>query len=260
LKKERKIDRLRRLLAKAGIKYSVRICGGQPDFLVFTFNAPRREKEFTAAWWDATQMQLEIIVCDNGSTDQTAAVAKKAGCIVVQEIERGYGAACLRALARVSAKSQCYLFIDADYSDYPEEFPLLVKPILANHADLVIGSRVAAGAPREQGSLTPQQRFGNWLATFLIRIFFRQRYSDLGPFRAISATAYANLGMNDRNFGWTVEMQIRAARRKMRIIEVPVSYRKRIGVSKISGTIKGTIMAGTIILKTIFREFFHSME
>lgn len=200
------------------------------------------------------RLKIEIIVCDNSSTDQTAAVARKAGCIVVKESERGYGAACLRALAQVSARSKCYLFIDADYSDFPEEFPRLAQPILANQADLVIGSRVAPGAPREQGSLTPQQRFGNWLATFLIRIFFRQRYSDLGPFRAISAAAYANLAMADRNFGWTVEMQIRAAKQKLRILEVPVSYRRRIGVSKISGTIRGTIMAGTIIIKTIFRE------
>lgn len=202
----------------------------------------------------AHKLKIEIIVCDNGSTDQTAQVAKKAGCIVVHERERGYGAACLRALTQVSARSQCYLFIDADYSDYPEEFPLLVKPILADQADLVIGSRVAPGAAREQGSLTLQQQFGNWLATVLIRLFFRQRYTDLGPFRAISSTAYAKLAMADRNFGWTVQMQIRAAKHKLRVAEIPVSYRRRIGVSKISGTIKGTIMAGYIILKTIFHE------
>lgn len=203
-----------------------------------------------------THLKIEIIVCDNGSTDATAAVAQKAGCIVVREAERGYGAACLRALEEISAKTQCILFIDADYSDYPEEFPAIVTPILRGEADMVIGSRTLAGAVRERGSLTPQQRFGNWLATFLIRLFFRQRYTDLGPFRAVSRSALTQLEMNDRNFGWTVEMQIRAAKLQLRTLEVPVSYRKRIGVSKISGTVKGTIMAGFIILRTIFRELF----
>ena len=203
-----------------------------------------------------TRLKIEIIVCDNGSTDATAAIAKKAGCTVVPETERGYGAACLRALKEVSPQTQCILFIDADYSDYPEEFPGLITPILHGEADMVIGSRTLAGAVRERGSLTPQQRFGNWLATLLIRLFFRQRYTDLGPFRAVSPKALAQLKMNDRNFGWTVEMQIRAAKLKLRTLEMPVSYRKRIGVSKISGTVKGTIMAGYIILRTIFRELF----
>ncbi len=202
------------------------------------------------------KLKLEIIVCDNGSSDKTVEVAKKGGCLVVQESERGYGAACLRALTEVSPKTKVILFIDADYSDYPEEFPSLVLPVINGTADLVIGSRILKGARREQGSLTPQQKFGNWLATFLIRLLFKQRYSDLGPFRAVSARAFHNLAMADRNFGWTVEMQIRAAKQKLRILEVPVSYRKRIGVSKISGTVKGTIMAGYIILKTIFRELF----
>lgn len=206
------------------------------------------------------RLRLEVIVCDNGSTDATAAVAKRAGCTVVREAERGYGAACLRALKEVSRKTDCILFIDADYSDYPEEFPALVHPILSGAADLVIGSRTLAGAVRERGALTPQQRFGNWLATFLIRLFFRQRYTDLGPFRAVSPAALRQLQMADRNFGWTVEMQIRAAKLKLRTLEIPVSYRKRIGVSKISGTIKGTIMAGYIILRTIFSELFRSVK
>ncbi len=206
------------------------------------------------------RLKLEIIVCDNGSSDATAAVSEKAGCIVVHEAERGYGAACLRALKEVSPKADCILFIDADYSDYPEEFPALVNPVLAGDADLVIGSRKLAGAVRERGALTAQQRFGNWLATFLIRLFFKQRYTDLGPFRAVSRAALQRIQMADRNFGWTVEMQIRAAKLKLRTLEIPVSYRKRIGVSKISGTVKGTIVAGYIILRTIFSELFRSVK
>ncbi len=205
-------------------------------------------------------LPLSIIVCDNGSSDQTASVARKAGAHLVQEAERGYGAACLKALAHLPAQTEIVLFIDGDYSDFPEEFPLLVGPIADGRADLVIGSRTAPGAVRERGSLAIQQRFGNWLATFLIRLLYGVRYTDLGPFRAINARALRALNMRDRNFGWTVEMQIKAARHKLRIIEVPVSYRKRIGVSKISGTIKGTILAGTIILGTIFREFFRKND
>ena len=201
-------------------------------------------------------LPLYIIVCDNGSLDQTAAVARKAGALVVQEAKRGYGAACLRALAHLPAETEIVLFIDADYSDFPGEFPLLVRPIADGRSDLVIGSRTAPGAVRERGSLTVQQRFGNWLSTFLIRLLYGARYTDLGPFRAISVNALHSLDMRDRNFGWTVEMQIKAAQLRLRSEEVPVSYRKRIGVSKISGTILGTVMAGTIILSTIFREYF----
>lgn len=208
----------------------------------------------------AERLKIEIIVCDNGSTDRTAKVAIEAGCIVVHEPERGYGAACLKALSVASEAADCILFIDADYSDYPEEFPSLAQPILAGEADLVIGSRTLAGAVRERGALTVQQRFGNWLATYLIRLFFGIRYTDLGPFRAVSTAALARMHMNDRNFGWTVEMQIRAAKLKLRTREVPVSYRRRIGVSKISGTLKGSFMAGYIIIRTIFRELIHSVK
>lgn len=204
----------------------------------------------------AENWPLHIVVCDNGSTDETARVAREAGALVVHEAERGYGAACLKALAHLPAETEIVLFIDADYSDFPGEFPLLVRPVAEGRADLVIGSRTAPGAVRERGSLTIQQRFGNWLSTSLIRLLYGVRYTDLGPFRAISAGALRSLGMRDRNFGWTVEMQIKAARLGLRSEEVPVSYRKRIGVSKISGTIKGTVMAGTIILSTIFGEYW----
>lgn len=202
------------------------------------------------------RLDIEIIVCDNGSTDQTAKVALQGGCKVVTERERGYGAACLKALAAKDPKSDCILFTDADFSDFPEEFPQLVMPIIRDEADLVIGSRNLTGGVRERGSLTPQQKFGNWLATSLIRLFFGFRYTDLGPYRAISPAALQQIHMQDRNFGWTVQMQIRAIRLGLRIREVAVSYRKRIGVSKISGTIKGTVLAGTIIIRTIFRELF----
>lgn len=203
------------------------------------------------------KIPLDIIVCDNGSTDRTARVARKAGAVVVLELERGYGAACLRALHYLAPNTEVVLFIDADYSDFPEEFPQLVRPIFADEADLVIGSRTASGAKiRERGALTVQQRFGNWLATRLIRLFYGVHYSDLGPFRAISRRALENLKMRDRNFGWTVEMQLKAAKQGLRVLEIPVSYRKRIGISKISGTVKGTVMAGCVILATIFRSLF----
>lgn len=201
------------------------------------------------------KIPLHIIVCDNGSSDDTARIARRAGAQVVLELERGYGAACLRALRYLPPDTEVVLFIDADYSDFPQEFPQLVQPLMAGKADLIIGSRTLSGAKiRERGSLTLQQRFGNWLATRLIYLFYGVRYSDLGPFRAISRRALESLKMRDRNFGWTVEMQLKAAKHGLRVAEIPVSYRKRIGVSKISGTLKGTVMAGIVILATIFRE------
>lgn len=194
------------------------------------------------AWVD------RIIVGDNGSTDRTADVARAAGAVVIREPEPGYGAACLRALTLIG-DADIVVFVDGDYSDRPAEMAVLVDPIIAGAADMVIGSRVLG--EREAGSLTPQQRFGNWLATRLIRLRWGIRYTDLGPFRAISAPALTALGMRDRNYGWTVEMQIKAAMQGIRGIEVPVNYRKRIGISKVSGTVKGTVMAGYKILSMI---------
>jgi len=196
------------------------------------------------AWVD------EIVVADNGSSDATIDVAEKAGARVVSEPERGYGAACQRGIAALDA-AQVIVFLDADYSDDPREMAGLVDPILAGTADLVIGSRVMGDA--ERGALLPQQRFGNWLACCLMRYFFGASYSDLGPFRAIRSDALGLLAMKDRAFGWTVEMQIKAAQLRLRAIEVPVSYRRRIGVSKISGTVRGTILAGLTILSVIGR-------
>lgn len=189
-----------------------------------------------------------VIVADNGSTDATADVAGSAGALVVSEPQRGYGAACLAGIAAAD-DADVIVFLDGDYSDRPGEMVRLVAPILEDRADMVIGSRVLG--TREHGALTPQQVFGNWLATRLIRSFWGVHYTDLGPFRAIRKSSLDALGMADRNFGWTVEMQIKAARKNLRTREVPVSYRRRIGVSKISGTIVGSVKAGTIILQTI---------
>jgi glycosyltransferase involved in cell wall biosynthesis len=188
-----------------------------------------------------------VVVADNGSTDRTAEVAREHGAEVVRQDERGYGAACLKALEHVCGDPPAIVvFLDGDYSDHPGELALLVDPILKGHADLVIGSR--ARGLQERGALTPQQRVGNAIACTTLRLFYDVRYTDLGPFRAIRWETLRSLGMQDRNYGWTVEMQIKAARRGVRYHEVPVSYRRRIGVSKVSGTVRGSVSAGAKIL------------
>ena len=193
----------------------------------------------------------DVIVGDNGSRDRTADIARAAGAEVVHVAERGYGAACAGALARLAADVEVVLFMDADGSDDPAEVPAVLAPILHGHADLVIGSR-ALGVV-ERGALTPQQRFGNWLATRLIHLIYGHRYTDLGPFRAIRRDLLDRIDMRDRRFGWTVEMQVRALQLGARIAEVPVRYRRRVGHSKISGTVTGVIKAGGWILYTIFK-------
>lgn len=193
----------------------------------------------------------DIIVADNGSRDRTAEIARKAGATVVTEPRRGYGAACLCAIASLPPGAEIVVFMDADSSDDPADAAMLLAPILKGRADFVLGSRTLGKA--EKGSLQPHQRFGNILATFLIRILFGHRYTDLGPFRAIRADALRRLDMQDRNYGWTIEMQIKAVRQKLRIEEVPVSYRNRIGVSKVSGNLKASVLAGIKILWTVFR-------
>ena len=196
------------------------------------------------AWVD------RVIVADNGSTDRTAEIARGAGAVVVAEPEPGYGAACLAGLTQIR-DADIVVFLDGDFSDHPEEMVGLVDPIAAGKAAMVIGSRVLG--EREPGALTPQQRFGNWLATTLIRLIWGVRYTDLGPFRAIRASALRDLAMSDRTYGWTVEMQIKAAVAGLTALEVPVRYRRRIGVSKISGTLQGTVKAGWKILSIIGR-------
>lgn len=195
----------------------------------------------------------EVIVVDNASNDGTAQAAAAGGARVIRESRRGYGQACLAGISAAD-RPDVFVFLDADYSDHPEELEAVIEPILAGRADLVIGARVASG--REPGAMLPQARFGNWLATTLIRGIWGFRYTDLGPFRAITAEGLGRLGMRDTNYGWTVEMQIKALREGLRVAEVPVSYRRRVGVSKITGTIRGTLSAGYKILWTIARYAF----
>lgn len=196
----------------------------------------------------------EIIVVNNDSTDDTVANAKKAGATVLTETRKGYGYACLKGMDYIEKQSvhpDIIVFIDGDYSDYPEELDKIVAPILKKNMDLVIGARTKK--LREAGSMTFPQIFGNELATFLMRLFFRSKFTDLGPFRAIKYKKLIELQMQDKTYGWTVEMQLKALRKKLSYTEVPVHYKKRIGVSKVSGTVKGAIFAGIKILGWIFK-------
>ncbi|MBP6310638.1 MAG: glycosyltransferase family 2 protein [Flavobacteriales bacterium] len=195
-----------------------------------------------------------IVVVNNASSDRTSEEAHKAGAIVVDQPHRGYGNACLKGIEKVATHRpppDIVVFIDADHSDRPQQMTDVVAPIVRNEADFVIGSR--ALGDRDEGSMMPQQIFGNWLATRLLRSFYGVRYTDLGPFRAIRWQSLRNMHMQDRTFGWTVEMQLKAAKQNLRITEVPVDYRKRIGFSKISGTVKGSVLAGYKIIATIFK-------
>jgi len=200
------------------------------------------------------ELVTEVVVVNNASTDDTERIAKEGGATVLREPISGYGRACLKGidyLKNISMSPDVVVFLDADHSDYPEEMKKLVAPILQNEADLVIGSR--ALGQKEAGAMTPQQIFGNWLATRLLKLFYGVKFTDLGPFRAVRFSSLLKMDMQDKTYGWTVEMQLKAAKMKMRCLEVPVRYRKRIGFSKISGTLKGTVLAGYKILHTIFK-------
>lgn len=199
----------------------------------------------------------EVIVVDNNSIDNTAEVANKAGATVLSQPTMGYGNACLKGMEYIANQHQkpdIVVFLDGDYSDYPQELTKIVAPILNQNIDFVVGSRVKE--LREKGSMAPQQLFGNWLATFLMRTLFGAKFTDLGPFRAIKYSKLLDLQMEDKTYGWTVEMQLKSIRRNLTYMEIPVRYKKRIGVSKVSGTIKGSIFAGAKILSWIFKYSF----
>ena len=192
----------------------------------------------------------EIIVVDNNSTDDTARSASEKGARVVAEKRRGYGSACLKGISELD-NPDIVVFLEGDFSDHPEEIIQLVEPIESGKKDFVLGSRMLI--PESRSALLPQSRYGNQLAVFLMRLFFRHKFTDLGPFRAIRYESLKTIAMQDTNFGWTVEMQIKAVKKGLRILEIPVKYRERVGVSKITGTFSGTIKAGTKIIYTIFK-------
>ncbi|MBQ0768966.1 MAG: glycosyltransferase family 2 protein [Bizionia sp.] len=203
---------------------------------------------------DIPKTVSEVIVVNNNSTDQTAFNAKQAGATVLSETRKGYGYACLKGMdyiAKQESQPDIIVFMDGDYSDYPEELTKLVAPIINDDIDFVVGARVKEH--RESNAMTPQQVFGNWLATSLMSLFFGATFTDLGPFRAIKYTKLLALNMEDKTYGWTVEMQLKVLKQKLSYKEIPVRYKERIGTSKVSGTLKGTILAGYKILGWIFK-------
>ncbi|WP_440120529.1 glycosyltransferase family 2 protein [Tenacibaculum sp. Ill] len=211
---------------------------------------------------DIPSLVNEVIVISNNSTDNTEVNAKNAGATVLTEDRKGYGYACLKGMEYIASSSiknpnnkpDIIVFLDGDYSDYPEQLTELIAPIINDDIDFVIGARVQR--LREKGSMTPQQVFGNWLATFLMKLFFGATFTDLGPFRAIKYDKLLALNMEDKTYGWTVEMQLKALKQKLSYTEIPMKYRNRIGVSKVSGTVKGSILAGIKILGWIFKYSF----
>lgn len=206
---------------------------------------------------DIPKIVDEIIVVSNNSTDNTEINAQNAGATVLVERHKGYGYACLKGMdyiAKQKTKPEIVVFLDGDYSDYPEQLTAIIDPIINNNIDFVIGSRTKE--LREVGSMTPQQIFGNWLATSLMKLFFGAKFTDLGPFRAIKYNKLLALKMEDKTYGWTVEMQLKALKQKLNYTEVPMKYRNRIGISKVSGTVKGSIFAGIKILSWIFKYSF----
>ena len=199
----------------------------------------------------------EIIVVNNNSTDNTVAIAKQAGAIVLTENNKGYGYACLKGMTYISEQDQkpdIIVFLDGDFSDCPDELTNIIAPIINDNIDFVVGARTPKF--RENGSVTPQQIFGNWLACALMKLFFNAKFTDLGPFRAIKYDKLLSLKMEDKTYGWTVEMQLKVLKAKLSYLEIPVHYKKRIGVSKVSGTVKGSIFAGVKILTWIFKYSF----
>ena len=224
----------------------------QPDATAAVIIPALNEEAVIAQTLARIPRSLRVYVADNGSTDRTAEIARALGVTVVHEPERGYGAACLRAISALPATIETVIFLQADSSENPEEAQDLLAPIQDGRADLVIGSRTLGRA--QPGSLLPHQRFGNTVATFLVRLLYGHRYTDVGPFRAIRRDALDRLGMRDRNYGWTIEMQVRALQQGLRVIEVPVSYRKRVaGENKVSGNLRASLAAGWKIVWTVLR-------
>ena len=214
------------------------------------------EKSIAKVIAEIPDLVEEIVVVNNNSTDQTVQVSTKAGATVITEKSKGYGYACLKGIDYLSQEDktpEILVFLDGDFSDFPQELTKVIQPILDDKADFVVGARVKE--LRESGSLTPQQVFGNWLACFLMKILYQSSFTDLGPFRAIRWDTLENLKMSDKTYGWTIEMQLKVLRQKISYQEVPVSYKKRIGVSKVSGTVKGTIFAGVKIIGWIFKHY-----
>ncbi|WP_299110796.1 glycosyltransferase family 2 protein [uncultured Winogradskyella sp.] len=225
--------------------------------IVVIIPAFNEEESISKVIKDIPEIVDEIIVVSNNSTDNTEANAKKAGATVLTEHQKGYGYACLKGMAYVAKQEKrpdIVVFLDGDYSDYPEELTKIVQPIIEENIDFVVGARTKA--LREDGSMTAPQIFGNWLATTLMKLFFKSTFTDLGPFRAIKYNKLLDLKMEDKTYGWTVEMQLKALKQKLSYREIPVNYRNRIGVSKVSGTIKGAIFAGVKILTWIFKYSF----
>ena len=225
---------------------------GQIKIIIPAFNEEKAITEVLAA---IPKYVAEVVVVNNGSTDHTASVAAKAGATVLHENRRGYGYACLKGIDYLKENPpEIVVFLDGDNSDYPEELPLLTDPIHQGKVDFVVGVRHSEG--REKGALTPQQIFGNALACTLMRWLYGGQFTDLGPFRALRWERLQELQMQDKTYGWTVEMQLKVLRHQVPYQEVPVRYRNRIGTSKVSGTVKGTIFAGVKIIGWIIKYYF----
>ena len=219
--------------------------------------AHNEEKSIAKVIQDLPSTVDEIVVVSNNSSDETVGVAKKAGATVLTEKRRGYGYACLKGISYIKSKSikpDIIVFLDGDYSDYPKELNKLIAPIINEDFDFVVGAR--SKKLREKGSMTAPQIFGNWLATSLMAFFFNSKFTDLGPFRAIKYNKLIDLNMKDKTYGWTVEMQLKALKMNYLYKEIHVKYRNRIGVSKVSGTLKGIIFAGIKILYWIIKYSF----
>lgn len=226
----------------------------QPPIIDVVIPAFNEEGSVGKVIKDIPDVVRNVVICNNNSTDNTENVAREAGAVVVSEPRPGYGYACLKGMewiAQQEVKPDILVYLDGDYSDYPEQLVEVVAPIINDDMHMVIGSRALGNM--EKGAMMPQQIFGNWLATNLIKLIYNYTFTDLGPFRAIRYDKLLEIDMQDKTYGWTVEMQVKAAKHKLKCIEVPVKYRCRIGVSKVSGTIKGTILAGHKILWTIFK-------